>query len=485
MKKFLLLITSFISQFSFAQSGITWNMGMNIAASSFGKMHPRIVTDGAENPVVIFGRMSDQSVFISRWNGIAFTTPMQINPVSLTIATMSWQGPHIAAKGDTMYVVMKQTPEADTSSHIYIQSSFDGGVTFSMPTQVDNIGDSISRFPTVTIDDNGNPIVAFMKMNGMFMDARWVVARSSDFGNTFSLDQQASGWSGGWVCDCCPGAIACNGSNVLMVYRDNFNDLRDQWAGISTDNGNSFTMGMPIDQNNWMISSCPGSGPDAVIIGDTVYTVYMSSATGSTRAYYSAASISAMQGTVGSEITGNFAGLSTQNYPRIATDGTAMALAWRQHVSGVDQCALLFTNDIANGFPASYDTVDLDQVVNVDVAVTNGNIFVVWEDDNSNTVKFRSGTFNSTVGLNENRYDSQFDIFPNPASESVSVRIKTVSEINSITVTDLLGQVIYTDKILLEGTTISNTSGWKNGIYFITINSSASVSTQKLIIQHQ
>lgn len=485
MKKLILVISSFISLFASAQNGITWNMGMNIAASSFGNMHPRMVTDGAGNPAVIFGRMSDQSVFISRWNGTAFTMPMQVNPVSLTIATMSWQGPNIAAKGDTMYIVMKQTPEADTSSHIYIQRSFDGGISFSMPVQVDNISDSISRFPTVTIDDNGNPIVAFMKMDAAFMDARWVVAKSNDFGNTFNVDTKASGWSGGVICDCCPGALANNGSNVLMVYRDNLNNLRDQWAGISTDNGNSFTAGMPIDQNNWMITSCPGSGPDAVIIGDTVHTVYMSSATGNAHVYYSAASISAMQGTTGSEITGNFAGLTIQNYPRIATDGTAMALAWKQIVNGVDQCALLFTNDIANGFPASYDTVDLSQVVNTDVAIAGGNIFVVWEDGGSGTVKYRSGTFNSTTTVPKINSTVLFSISPNPARGVITIHSNDSGSNAEITVTDYLGQKIFLNIIFSDqGYTRISTENWNSGIYFITLFSENSISTQKIIIQH-
>src|SRR5437773_2094840 len=96
-----------------AQSQITWNMGMNMASSSYSNMHPRIVVDGSGNPLVIWGRMSDESVYFSRWNSSAFTTPVKLNPSWLTVATASWMGPDIASHGDTVYVVMKQTPEAD------------------------------------------------------------------------------------------------------------------------------------------------------------------------------------------------------------------------------------------------------------------------------------------------------------------------------------------------------------------------------------
>src|SRR5205085_6805734 len=112
----------------------------------------RIALDGSGNPLVIWGNMTDQSVQFSTSNGTTFNPPMQLNPAWLTIATGSWMGPQIASHGDTIYVVVKQTPEADTSSHIYLIRSFDGGMTFMPPMQVDNILDSISRFPTVTTD---------------------------------------------------------------------------------------------------------------------------------------------------------------------------------------------------------------------------------------------------------------------------------------------------------------------------------------------
>src|SRR6185295_4545046 len=249
------------SFFAGAQNSITWSAGTNVAASSYGNLHPRIVTDGAGNPVIIWGRMSDQSVFISRWNGSAFTTPVNVNPSWLTVATASWMGPDIAARDDTVYVVMKQTPE-DTDHPIYIATSFDGGTTFSDPVQVDFIADSISRFPTVAIDASGNPIVGFMKFNSSFSDSRWAVTKSSDYGNTFSTDIKASGWSGGGatVCDCCTGSITVSGNIVCMLYRDNLSSIRDMWAGISTDGGDSFTEGIGIDQGNWILLSCPSSG---------------------------------------------------------------------------------------------------------------------------------------------------------------------------------------------------------------------------------
>jgi hypothetical protein len=294
MKKltYTLCFLMFSIAISNAQNSITWNTGMNIASSTTGNQHPRIVLDGNGNPMVVWNNLN--RCMFSRWNGAAFTAPVMLNPAFMAVAGTSWMGPDIAAHGDTVYVVFKQNPEASDTSNIFCVHSYNGGVTFSSPVQVDNIADSISRFPTITTDATGNPIVAFMKFNSSFLESRWVVAKSTNYGNSFSMDVKASGYSGigAEVCDCCPGAIVSSGNVTATLYRDNLSDIRDIWAGLSTNNCASFNSGFSLDNLNWYIASCPASGPDGVIIGDTIYSTFMSGVTGNSRTYYSKSSIS-------------------------------------------------------------------------------------------------------------------------------------------------------------------------------------------------
>jgi hypothetical protein len=276
-----------------ASAQITWTPGMNISSNSFSNMHPRLALDRAGNPMMVWGRMSDESVFFSKWNGTMFTTPIKLNPTWMTIATASWQSPDIASHGDTVYVVVKRTPETSDTNRIFIFTSFNGGVSFNTPVELGFIADSISRFPTVTTDATGNPIVAYMKFNSMFMDSRWVVLKSTDYGSTFSSDVKASGWGNSTeVCDCCPGAIVSSGNTSAMLYRDNNNNIRDIWTGISNNNATTFPLGFEIGNNNWMLISCPSSGPDGIIIGDTLYSTFMSGGSGAYRTYLSKSSIS-------------------------------------------------------------------------------------------------------------------------------------------------------------------------------------------------
>jgi hypothetical protein len=476
----LLLITAPI--LLSAQSGITWNMGMNISTNNFGNYHPRITLDGSGNPMVIWGRFADKSVYFTRWNGTAFTTPVRLNPMGMDVATASWMGPSIASKGDTVYVVVKRAPEAADTNHVFIMRSFNGGLSFSTPFQVSFIADSISRFPVVSVDDTGNPVVAFMKFNPNFTDARWVVARSADFGDTFSTDVKASGWSGpaAEVCDCCPGALVQSGNTTTMLYRDNLANIRDTWAGVSFDGGTTFGNGFNIDGNNWFIPSCPSSGPDGVIIGDTLYSTFMSAGSGSYRTYFSRKSISGGGVALVNNLTGAITGLTQQNYPRMASYGTAVGVVWKQNISGVAELPILFTNNIANGFPA-YEVVDLNDITNTDIAIGDGKVFVVWQDDNSGTVKYRSGTFTPlSTGINEFA-KANISLYPVPAGDIVNLSSDVSVKEVVVLITDLSGKIIFEESIPNLLSHNLNISHLKSGAYFLKLTSGENIVVKKLV----
>lgn len=478
MKSLLSLLLT-LSLPTFSQNGISWSPQSEVATNNYGNLHPRIVMDGSGNPLVLWGNMSDESAYLSRWNGINFTTPVKINPQWLTIATADWMGPDMASKGDTVYIVMKQTPESSSNSQIYLVRSFDGGVTFSDPFQGSFIGDSISRFPTVTVDKPGHPIVAFMKFNPSFLDSRWVITKSNDYGTTFMTDVKASNQQGGVVCDCCPGGITNSGDTIAMLYRTNINDLRDSWTGISTDNATTFPAGFALENNNWNIASCPSSGPDGFIKGDTLYSVFMNGAGGKSKNYYSKSSLSNSTLNFVSPLTGFIPNLSTQNYPRINHFGNAAAIVWRQVVNNVVQLPILFTNDLSNGFPAQYDTVDLDEIRNADVALSNGNIFVVWEDDNSGTVKFRKGTFTPiNTSINKIKDKNNF-LTQNLLRDGTTLFLPDRNK-NKIAIINALGQMLIQE----ENKSRIDISALPSGIYFVKISSRNYFTVNKIFLFH-
>lgn len=484
MKKILLYLLLFSLYNGTNASNLQWEKSIELASKGFSNSSPRIVLDVKGNPIVIWGRGSDGALFYSKSNGTSFSNPKQLNTISNKIAIANWMGPQIASKGDTIYIVFKQAPEDLTSSHIYICSSFDGGENFSNPKVVDNINDSVSRFPTVTIDSKGNPIVGFMKLNSKFGESRWVVTSSNDLGLTFEKDIKVSGWeSAKEICDCCPGTVVSKDNVTIMLYRNNQSNIRDSWAGISKDYGKSFTSGMNVDKLNWNLNSCPASGPDGVIIGDTLYSVFLNGFSGSYLSYFSKSAISSNQLVSTSNISNTFNGLSQQNYPRISNFNNSVAIAWKQISNGNTFIPLIFTKDIRNGLPKIYDTLAIGNISNCDVALSDSKVFAVWEDDNSGTIKITSATYLSKnsidfSNLKVDKYKLQY------LSESQLLKIIVEEENFSFGITDLNGKVIKTfDVANNQNSNEISTQNWNKGVYLITLEFGNEIFSEKIIIE--
>ncbi len=398
MTKAILTLLTFVAVSSSSFSQIYWEPVIEVAASTYNNKNPTIVLNGNNNPVVSWG--NGTSFMVSVWDGAAFTAPANANGSITGVLAGNNYGPEITSYGDTIYGIFKETPV--TTGNIYVVRSTDGGLTFDPPVQVDNIGTDLSEFVHVTTDDLGNPIAAFNRFDSNWGNPRWVLAKSADFGSTFTPDVVASGWSGGGnvACECCPAALAVDGQTTLLAYRDNLSNIRDTWVGISNDGGTTFTSGMDVDQTGWMIMSCPTTGPSIEIVGDTLYTTFMSTATGTSLVYYSKASISSATGAAGDAITGYFSGLANQNYPKMSIDNGKGVIVWQQSGSGNVQTVISLTEDITTGFTSDYDTVVPQYSANPDVVMSGDEIHVVWRDYSDGTVKYRKGVI-SGVGLTE------------------------------------------------------------------------------------
>ncbi|MCD6010876.1 MAG: hypothetical protein K0Q79_738 [Flavipsychrobacter sp.] len=474
----LLLIASGYSGFS----QVTWGTPVTVYTGSGANLRPRVAVNRNGDPYVLWG-MNNTRAYFSKWNGTSFTTPV-IASGTLVTAAQDWMGPEMAAFGDTVYVAVKATPELTTPA--YLVHSYDGGATFATPVRVDYIGSDISRFPTVTPNATGDPIVAFMKFDSGSMamnTGRYVVARSSDGGMTFSSDVLASSPSND-VCDCCPASIISSGSKVIMLYRDNASNIREMWAGISTDGGITFPTRMAVDSTNWMLSSCPSSGPDGFVIGDSLYTVFMSSASGKALVYLSRSSLS-MGNMSHVRITGNFTGLNSQNFPRIANSNNTSAVVWVQNTTpAAVNVAYSFTADIASGF-SGYTNIPgatSSGIRNADVAMSPGAIHVVWQDNTGNKVMYVKGTY-STVGIT-NVAKEVIDVYPNPAGDNFTVSLKNVGKIGYCYLSDVTGrQIDITPVVGNERATFSVKGIAKGNYYFVLVDETGKQYSSKLILQ--
>ena len=439
--RYLFIFLFAVTYRCFSQTGLVWNDPIPVASETFRNLHPRIALDRQNDPVIIWGNDYEAAVYFSKWNGTAFSMPQKINPGGMVVFAASWAGPDLAAYGDTIYIVYKQSPEDLMPA--YLQYSYDGGTTFSLPVQIDDINDSISRFPCVTTDQVGNPVVGFMKFNPDFSNARYVAVKSNDYGYSFSTDILASTYSGGKVCDCCPATITSVGNYAALLYRDNLSNIRNSWAGISYNGGETFPEGIQVDQNDWMLMSCPSSGPDGIIAGDSLYSVFMSAASGYNMVYFSRSSLSDLSDESDQEIEPYYAGLDMQNYPRIANYGNSAALLWIESAGGTSSIKTMFTADITEPLPDVYDIVSSSEtpgIENADIILSPDAVHIVWQDNVSGKVMYRKATYSQPEYTNDIPENFYITVYPVPAKDEVTIKWNdNEAEIEQIFCTNLSG----------------------------------------------
>ena len=129
MKKILLKTLLIIVTMPLLISAQPLNFGntFTISSGADGYGRPRVALTN-NHPIVIWRKDSTpKTIRASKWNGTGFS-----NPYNITLSGVlpdSWDGPELATKGDTVYVVFPST--ATTQSSIMLIRSFDGGNTFS------------------------------------------------------------------------------------------------------------------------------------------------------------------------------------------------------------------------------------------------------------------------------------------------------------------------------------------------------------------
>jgi hypothetical protein len=84
------------------------------------------------------------------------------------------------------------------------------------------------------------------------------------------------------------------------------------------------------------------------------------------------------------------------------------------------------------------------------------------------------------VGLNDVMTNVDVNIYPNPANKFINV--SSLSIIDRVQITNVLGQVVMTKEIGANGANI-NIENLKSGNYFVTIYSNEGVATKKLLVK--
>ncbi|MDQ3049051.1 MAG: T9SS type A sorting domain-containing protein [Bacteroidota bacterium] len=402
MKKFTLSFTLFLftSLIGSAQS-LNWSAPLTVASGS-SNIYPRITLMQGGKPLVIWMNSTTDKVYSAVLNGASFTTPLAVNPAGLVPFIANWAGAEVASSGDTAFIVFSSEPVM--TGNIYAVRSIDGGMTFGDTVRVDQIGNDIPNFPTVAVGPGGNPIIQFMKQDSSTMaNPEYVVNRSIDGGITYLPTVFPAAGLPGEACDCCPGSLVTSGNRVAMLYRNNISNIREMWASISLDAGATFPAGAEVDESNWMIMSCPSSGPSGIMIGDTLITTWMSEGTsGDPRIYVGTSNVLDQQ--IGFTKQMYPVGTTTQNFPVIAGSGDTIGVAWLGYNAGMQDVLFSYSLTGASGLGMQVDTITKGgsgQQSRPDLSFSNGKFHLVYSDSYGTDMEYRTAMIGDFLGVDE------------------------------------------------------------------------------------
>ena len=121
---------------------------------------------------------------MARWNGVDFDSAYDITNIGVNPS--SQDGPEIAVKGDTVYIVFSSS--ATNYSSIMMIRSFDGGISFSDTIRVsENSPTGFVEWEISQLIKYGHPVVSYMKYSLNFSNPQQMVRISNDYGSTFNI----------------------------------------------------------------------------------------------------------------------------------------------------------------------------------------------------------------------------------------------------------------------------------------------------------
>ncbi|MEO8590720.1 MAG: hypothetical protein ABI432_15200, partial [Flavobacteriales bacterium] len=407
-------------------TNISWSAAEPISTASNGGTRPRIAMNGDGNPVVLWGRESGMKAnFVAVGNGTGFNMPVQVTYMSTPPAIDYWMGGDIAALGNEVWISYKATPE--DVMPMYVRRSLDGGTTWGDTVRITN--DPWTRFPSIAIGNAGEPVVQYMQFDDGFANARYVTTRMS--GGMFQPAVDVSiPFAPGNVCDCCPSQVVATNDVVVPLYRNAGPNIRVIYGAASADGGASYSVGGLLDPTNWNLAGCPSTGPDGYIAGDSVRYVWMSGALNGSKVDARSAALSDF-GTGGLvKVHPGQTAATVQNYPRIAGQGDTVGIVWEQDVAGELNILFSWSTTGLSGLSAP-DTVNTSLMGSQrtpDIAYADGAFHVVWSDEATGVVNYRTATLNSTTSGLATVAMTRFSAWPNPASTMLHVELQDAED---------------------------------------------------------
>lgn len=375
---------------------------MDVASSDFGNKSIGLVTNSSDELVLCFG--GSGHLYVCKWDNTsqAFTEPTAIDPEENIFMSDS-EGPQMAAYGDDITLTYMLSGDWDTGARSV--SSHDGGVTWGAPVSMVPEATTDHFMPCVGMDPDGDPFAGVKVGTNSVYEG---ILKSNDGGTSWLPAVNASeAVNGDAVCECCPSLPFWGNGRYYDLVRNNNNNVRDFWL-LGSDDGVNWDTAVDMDPIDWVINSCPASGPTVCgpLPDGSWRAAFMNGGgvTGQSRVYVSSMDLEAnngagaLLGTV--PVTVNQFENATQNNPTMdlwspQNGDPIIALAWEQNSGGYDvQLA------VSNGTTLTDIAVNLTgewsgQHRRPQLAFTGTDdmptLHLVWQNSSDGTVKYLKG----------------------------------------------------------------------------------------------
>ena len=406
MKRIIIIFSLFLLVLITYSQDLNWSPYTTISSSSDGYGRPRVVLTSNNNPLIIWRKDSAPKVLrASKWNGTGFSAPYDI--LSPGILPSSWDGPEIASKGDTVYVVFTST--ATSQSSIMMIKSFDGGYTFSDTIRVsENNSAHKFRMANIAVNSDGNPVVSYMQYLINWMEPKQMVNTSNDFGNTFNGQVEGSLMSPGEPCDCCKSSLVTSGDDIFLLYRNNENNIRNSYLSKSTDGGMNFTLASDLDDYNWILNSCPATTPRGVVLEDSLVIIKRSGASGNNEIVLNTVSMQDLNYSYNFNI--DYVNGALQDHPEIANNKDTIIVVWKDNRHGMQNCYISYSTqgpNWINGSIAFTDSSTIGHKFDPDVAFANKDIHLVYLDYSQYKIVYVKASFGTINSFNNTKADAK------------------------------------------------------------------------------
>ena len=369
----------------------TTNYTVISSGPSEGYDRPRVIVTANNNPFIIWSKLSSpKSIRARKWNGTTFGNAVDV--VGSDLMPTGFIGPEIAAKGDTVYLIFESL--LHNNHIIYLKKSFDGGLTFSDTIRVsENPNTYKFAMPNVAVRVDGNPVISYMECLPNWTDWKQTVRTSFDFGQTFSSPADVSALTPGEPCDCCQSTMVTNGNDdVLLLFRNNDNNVRNSYIAKSNDGGITFTSAQDLDAVNWVFNSCPTSSPVGAVNNDSIMIVRRNGGSGVNKLYKSNVNMNDLQKSYFTQLDASNAPL--QDKAEIASFKNSpnwSVVVWEENRNGVKECFYSIIDDNGANLNAGVisDTSIFGHKIEPDIShVYDNNFAIVYTASTQHEVHF-------------------------------------------------------------------------------------------------